>query len=257
MKDADALIGRWVAGDPAAADALYRHYHARVRRFAGKLCRNFEDADEVAQEAMVAGLEGLQAGRRPDRLTTWLMGIAKNLSRRPRRGVAMPEVALPDPRGHGARTQAVRNELEAVLRGGLDGLSAENREMLQLIHRDGLSRRTIARRMGLDIGAVHARCERAYARLRGALSRHFTTLAFRPSAVVPLGAIRKLRPAFRDAVIARHLDGLGEKAAAARLGIPTATLRARLESAYAMLKCAPTSNFDKARKAYRAESAAE
>ena len=123
--------------------------------------------------------------------------------------------------------------------------------MLDLIHRDGVSRGEIARRLKVPIETIHARCERAYAKLRKRLSRHFTTLAFRPSTTVSLGAIRKLRPAFRDAVTARHLDELGEKAAASRLGVPVATLRARLESAYPMLRCAPTSDFKAARAAYR------
>ena len=254
MKDVDDLIGRWVAGDSRAAGLIYRHYHGRIRRFGIKLGRTIEDAEELAQEALVAGLEGLRAGRRPDRLTTWLMGIAKNLSRRPRRGISMARMNLPDPGEKGARTRAVRNELDGVLRDGLAELSPGNRRMLELIHRDGVSRGEIARRMNVTIETIHARCERVYSKLRRRLSRHFTTLAFRPSATVSLDAIRKLRPAFREAVTARHLDGLDEKAAASRLGIPLATLRARLESAYPMLQCAPTSDFKAARAAYRGDA---
>ena len=251
MKNVDELIGRWVAGDSRAAGQIYQHYHGRVRRFAIKLGKTHDDADELAQEALVAGLEGLQAGRRPDRLTTWLMGITKNLSRRPKRGISMADMNLPDPKGTGARTRAVRNELDGVLHAGLEELSPGNRRMLELIHRDGVSRGEIARRLKIPIETIHARCERAYAKLRQGLSRHFTTLAFRPSTTVSLEAIRKLRPAFRDAITARHLDGLGEKAAASRLGIPVATLRARLESAYPMLRCSPISNFKAAQAAHR------
>lgn len=250
MRDVDEIIGRWVAGDARAAAELYRHYHGRVRKFAVRLNGTLEDADDVAQEALMAGLEGLQAGKRPDRLTTWLLGIAKNLSRRRRRSIPLGAPGLPEP-GSGARTRAVRNELDGVLRGGLHGLPPDRRRMLEWIHRDGMSRAEVARRLGVSIETLHARCERAYAKLRGMLSRHFTTLAFRPSTKVTLEAIRKLRPAFRDAVTARHLEGLGEKAAAARLGVPVATLKARLESAYGKLRCAPTSDFSGARKDYR------
>src|SRR6185503_844681 len=76
----DKIIAQWVAGDAAAADQLYRHYFHRVKEFIVKRGATIVDAEDVAQEALIAGLEGLKAGRKPERLTHWLLGIARHLS---------------------------------------------------------------------------------------------------------------------------------------------------------------------------------
>lgn len=249
------IIDRWVAGDPGAAEEIYRVYYRRAREFARTLGARLADAEDIAQEALIAGLEGLQAGKRPERFTRWLLGIARHMAcrRMRRRPGALPDLA--DSRREGGRTLAVRREMKDLLEQTLEQLPASQREVLELIHRQGLSRKEASERLNLPIEAVHARCERAFARLREALSRHFTTLAVRSleSREVRLVDIRALRPTFRDAVTARHLEGLSEDAAALRLGIPAATLRARLRSAYELLKVRDTADFSAAREEYRRE----
>lgn len=247
------LVARWVAGDPAAGDELYLRYRDRVRGFARRLGSGDDDADDIAQEAMIAGLEGLRGGKRPDRLTQWLMGIARHLAarRRGRRRAAELRDEELDPRGRGAATLAARREMKELLDRSLHDLPPLYREVLELHHRKNLSRREIAARLGVSMEVVHARCERAYARLREGLSRHFTTMVLSPLEPVTLERIRALRPAFREAVIAVRLEGLSESVAASRLGIPVATLRARLESAYELLKCTRDADFGEARRAYR------
>ena len=95
----------------------------------------------------------------------------------------------------------------------------------------------------------------AHGRLRAALSRHFTTvvaagLAPRP---VSLAALRALRPAFRQAISARHLPGLADRDAALSLALPEATFRVRLQSAYELLKCGPDADFSHAKAQYQSE----
>jgi len=242
----DDLIGRWVAGDSRAAGELYRLYYDRVRRFAVRLGRTAADAEDIAQEALLAGLDGLKGGKRPDRITFWLLGIARHLSyRKPRTAVSGLSKVI-DRNRLGARTQAVRREMGKLLEDSMDTLPASSREVLELHHHQNLSRKEIAERLGLSPDAVHARFERGYARLRESLSRHFTTVTLAPRPV-GLSEVEKLRPAFRDAVTARHVEGLSETEAAARLGIPVATLRARLESAYETLGCGTSGDFTPAR----------
>src|ERR1041384_6272551 len=78
----DEIIARWAAGDAAAAEELYSVYYHRVKEFIVKRGANFVDAEDIAQEALIAGLEGVRAGRKPERLTMWLFGIARHLSYR-------------------------------------------------------------------------------------------------------------------------------------------------------------------------------
>lgn len=252
----DDIVGRWAAGDPAAAEALYREYFGRVRDFIIKRGVHIVDADDIAQEAMIAGLDGLKAGRRPDRLTHWLLGIARHLSfgRRPQGSDPALE-NLVDPKRRSAGTVAVRREMDGLLARTLERMTPNDREIVDLLYRAGLSRKEISERLGLPIEAVHSRCERAHERLREALSRHFTTLAVRrlQPAPVTLQAIRALRPAFRQAITARHLQALSDRDAAHHLQIPEPTLRARLSSAYELLKCDALSDFSKAKAKYQSE----
>lgn len=252
----DDLIARWVAGDADAGEELYRRYFHRVREFIVKRGVNIVDAEDVAQEALIAGLEGLKAGRKPERLTLWLLGIARHVSYKRPFGSSDRELdEVVDPKRRSAKSMAIRREMNGLLRRELEDLSPGDRQIVDLLYRSGLSRKEIAERLDLDVEAVHTRCERAHARLREALSRHFTTVALsklEPEAVA-LEDIRALRPAFRQVIITKHLQGLNDREAAVHLQLPEATFRARLRSAYEILKCDSAADFSKAREEYEAE----
>lgn len=252
------LIGRWAAGDAAAAEALYREYYGRVKEFIIKRGAHIVDAEDIAQEAMIAGLEGLKAGSRPDRLTHWLLGIARHLSFRQKRRDSDPSLEhVVDPRRRSARTMAIRREMDGLLAQTLEGMTPNDRQIVDLLYRAELSRKEIAERLDLPIEAVRARADRAHSRLREALSRHFTTVTLtdlEPRSIT-LEDIRALRPAFRQVITARHLRGLSDRDASRELQLPEATLRVRLTSAYEMLRCDATADFSKAREQYADENA--
>ena len=254
----DEIIARWVSGDATAAEQLYRHYFNRVREFIIKRGVSMVDAEDVAQEALIAGLEGLKAGRKPERLTLWLFGIARHLSfdrQRTPSDDRLDEVV--DPKRRSARSMAIRREMDALLARALEEMTPNDREIVDLHYRAGLSRKEIADRLELQMEAVHTRCERAHSRLREALSRHFTTVVLDKleSRAVRLEDIRALRPAFRQVITAKHLKGLGDRDAALHLQLPEATYRARLGSAYEILGCEPQADFSKAREEYELEKA--
>ncbi len=252
----DDIVARWAAGDAAAAETLYREYFGRVKEFIVKRGIHFVDAEDIAQEALIAGLDGLKAGRRPDRLTHWLLGIARHLSFGRRRPGSDPDLEeVPDPKRRSAGTMAVRREMDGLLARTLERMSPNDRQIVDLLYRAGLSRKEISEKLDLPIEAVHSRCDRAHARLREALSRHFTTIALSrlEPAAITLEAIRALRPAFRQAITARHLQGLTDRDAAQTLQIPESTLRARLTSAYEMLRCDARADFSKAKSEYQSE----
>jgi DNA-directed RNA polymerase specialized sigma24 family protein len=50
----DEIIGRWAAGNPAAAEELYREYYGRVKEFIIKRGAHIVDAEDIAQEALIA-----------------------------------------------------------------------------------------------------------------------------------------------------------------------------------------------------------
>jgi RNA polymerase sigma-70 factor (ECF subfamily) len=231
----DEIIARWVAGDAGAAEQLYRHYFHRVREFVIKRGANIVDAEDVAQEALIAGLEGLKAGRKPERLTHWLLGIARHISFDRERTASDDQLdEIVDPKRRSAKSMVIRREMDALLARALEDMTPNDRQIVDLHYRVGLSRKEIADRLEVSMDTVHTRCERAHARLREALSRHFTTVVLDKleTRAVRLEDIRALRPAFRQVIIARHLKGLSDRDAAVFLQLPEATYRARLGSAY-------------------------
>ena len=247
------LVHRWVAGDPDAGEALYLGYFHRVRAFIASRGAKDADAEELAQAALVAGLEGLRGGARPGELTGWIMGIAKHLQAK-RTRLQLRDLEAVDPRQGSAPSRVIRREMDDVLAATLQSLPEVDRQALELAHRGGLSRKEIAERLDVDLRALHSRMQRAEDKLRDALSRHFTTLALRAieRPEVSLEHVDGLRPIFREPVLLRHFEGLPEEAAARRLGVPVATLRARLRSAYELLGDDDAPDFSKAVEAWRA-----
>ncbi len=246
------LVQRWAAGDAEAGEALYRGYFARVREFLAGRGVKEADAEDIAQEALIAGLDGLREGAMPRQLTGWIMGIARHLQAR-RTRLLLRDLETADPRQRSAQSRVIRREMHDVLHSTLKSLSAADRQVLDLAHRGGLSRKEIAEKLKLDVDAVQSRMARAEERLREALSRHFTTLAVgtMEGRTVLLEAILALRPMFREPVILRRLEELPEELAARRLGVPVPTLRARLHSAYELLGVDEASDFSKAREEHR------
>ena len=91
-------VDRCAAGDVNAAAQIYRDYYARVKGFLRKRGEGAEDAEDVAQDALLAGLEGLKKGQQPVQLTRWLMGIARHkLARRMRPTKPIPDLREPHP----------------------------------------------------------------------------------------------------------------------------------------------------------------
>jgi RNA polymerase sigma-70 factor (ECF subfamily) len=250
------LITRCLSGDAAAADELCRLYLGRIREYAVSRGATLNDADDIAQETLIAALARFKEGLRPQRLTWWLLGIARNLHRNLRRspGKKLDEQALFEDGGRGARTVAMRKELNELLLRSIDSLPEGDRELLTMLHRQGLDRKAVAERLGLELRTLHARCERAHARLRESVGEHFTTVArrrMRPAGVT-LEAVLRLRPAARQVVMVRHLQGKSDAEAMRTLALPEPTYRARLKAAYEALGCDGDTDFGAARKEHQA-----
>lgn len=249
------IMDRWIAGDASAGEALYREYFGRLEAYLRARGLKGPDAEDAAQEALVRGLQGLKHGSRPDDLTGWLKGIARHVASNQTRLVLSDRLDAGAAPARSARTQAIRAEMSDLLERSIGDLSPADREVVELAHHGNLSRKEIADKLDLPLPAVHSRFARAEQRLRGALEKHFTTVALknlRP-ANPTADDVRRLRPLFRDAVVKRHLEDLPEAKAAGVLGIPVATLRARLQSAYELLGYREAPDFREARRDWAAQ----
>jgi RNA polymerase sigma-70 factor (ECF subfamily) len=198
------------AGSGEALEALLQRHEARLYRFARRLCRHREDAEDVLQDSLLAAARGLPRFRGASSVSTWLYTIARSFCiKKRRRSVFAPlEVSLETEaservRGlaHPARPpdEALEaSRLEAALERAIAALDRPYREVLLLRDVEGLSAAEVARVTGLSVAAVKTRLHRARGRLREALA----------PLVAPRGAPAAARPC-PDIVrlFSRHLEG--------------------------------------------------
>ena len=169
--------GRPVPPAASEADQIVRDVEAmreRLLYFAARRLRSFADAEDAAQETIRRAIEALQAGRieKPASLASFLFQTALHVCQRRYRsagreakalrrfGASSPESAPDDPLG-----ALLSEERRAAVRGALERLDAEDREVLTLTYGDSLPSGDIARRLGTTEGNVRVRRHRALGRL--------------------------------------------------------------------------------------------
>ena len=180
---ADAeLLEEARAGSGPALETLLERHEARLYRFARRLCRQREDAEDVLQESLLAAARGLPRFRGGSSIGTWLYTIARSFCiKKRRRSVFAPvEVSLDTDASAaaGGVTDPSRrpdealeaSRLQAALEREIARLDRPYREVLLLRDVEGLSSAEVARVTGLSVAAVKTRLHRARARLRTALA---------------------------------------------------------------------------------------
>ena len=170
-EDSD-LVAQVAAGDIGAPMAeLYRRYSGRIYRFGLNLLGDAGLADELVQECFVrlwrtAGRFDLSRGTVAAYMFVMGRSIAADLRKRPssRPLMLVDEAQIP------AQPDGVDQILETLMmRDALDSLSAAHREVLILVHAEGLTQSQIAERLGLPLGTVKTRMYHGLRALRAAL----------------------------------------------------------------------------------------
>lgn len=170
-------------GDRDALDTLLRRHHDRIFVLCRRLCRDRGDAEDAAQNALIAIVRGLPRFDHDAAFTTWSYRVATNacldeLRRRGRRPMPM-EPPEDDGTAHGIAPRAiggtdpgdvaVADERRGVLQQALDQLPDEFR--LPVVLRDvaDLDYAEIAEQLGLPPGTVRSRIARGRAKLAALL----------------------------------------------------------------------------------------
>ena len=170
------------SGSREALEALLVRHEARLYRFARRLCRHREDAEDVLQESLLAAARGLGGFRGASSIGTWLYTIARSFCiKKRRRSVFAPvEVSLETQASLAVRGLAdparrpdealEASRLEAALERAIAALDRPYREVLLLRDVEGLSAAEVAEVTGLSVPAVKTRLHRARGRVREALA---------------------------------------------------------------------------------------
>lgn len=169
--DTDAmLVSRALAGSDAAFSRLVERHQAAVRGFLRRLLGGgWAEADDVAQEAFLAGWSSLRSLREPTGVRAWLCGIAwrkaQDRIRVSRRSAARDSLWLETvdtPPG-------VSPEDRLALAGAMADLPPAVRACVALCLADGWSHGEAALALGLPLGTVKSHVNRGRARLLKAL----------------------------------------------------------------------------------------
>jgi RNA polymerase sigma-70 factor (ECF subfamily) len=174
----DDLVEQTLRGDRSAFQQLTLRYFRPVGAFILKRVERPDLVEDLLQETFLEAYQALKSGRRPERFSSWLFGIAHNRCgkwlRRKRPVLFDPKQA--EDQMAAPSEQALREEIEeqehrlAHLQAHLEKLPHETRQMLDWKHRDGKTCAEIAAATGKPVGTVKSLLARTYQCLREALA---------------------------------------------------------------------------------------
>ena len=158
----EVLIGRIANGDRLAMQVLFARHHVRVFRFVVRLVRNETTAEDLISEVFLDVWR--QAGRFEGRsaVTTWLLSIARfkalsALRRRPDEELDEETAgAIEDP-SDDPEVALEKKDKSAIIRKCLTGLSAEHREVIDLVYYHEKSVEEVAEIVGIPENTVKTR----------------------------------------------------------------------------------------------------
>jgi len=165
----EVLIGRIANGDRLAMQVLYARHHVRVFRFVVRLVRDEATAEDLISEVFLDVWR--QAGRFEGRsaVSTWMLAIARfkalsALRRRPDQELDEETAgAIEDPSDDPAAALEKKDK-STMLRKCLTGLSAEHREIIDLVYYHEKSVEEVDEIVGIPENTVKTRM--FYARKR-------------------------------------------------------------------------------------------
>ena len=183
----EALVSAAKNGNPRAFEVLVERHQQRMLAFAQRYTRVREDAEDVVQLTFQKAFIHLNKFQGKSSFSTWLTRIAINealmLLRRSHAlreipvddssnyGVAMSALEIPDA-SPDPETNYLRQERVEILSKTLGNLRPGQRLAIALRELAEVSTEETARRMGLSVAAVKARCFHARRKLREKLSRY-------------------------------------------------------------------------------------
>ena len=177
--DSDALlVERAVAGDKKAFELLVIKYHRRIQRLIGRMVRDADLVEDIAQDTFIRAYRALAQFRGDAQFYTWLYRIAINTAKKAlmdlKRNPTVSENSFKS--DDDDETSPVENELTSsetpdavlaskeiaqIINTALEALPEELRMAITLREIEGLSYEEISETMNCPIGTVRSRIFRA------------------------------------------------------------------------------------------------
>ena len=158
----EALIARIASGDRLAMQVLFARHHVRIYRFVLRLVRDQSKAEDLISEVF------LDVWRQADRfegrstVSTWLLAIARfkalsALRRKPEEGLDEDAALEIEDLADNPEVTLEKKDRSAVIRKCLMGLSAEHREIIDLVYYHEKSVQEVAKIVGIPENTVKTR----------------------------------------------------------------------------------------------------
>lgn len=173
------LVERTVAGDQRAYELLVIKYQRRIQRLIGRMVRDVDLVEDIAQETFIRAYRALHQFRGDAQFYTWLYRIAVNTAKKAlmdmKRDPTVSEASWrsvddddeTSRRGNEPTADETpesvlaAKEIGAVVNAAMDALPPDLREAVILREIEGLSYEEIAVAMNCPIGTVRSRIFRA------------------------------------------------------------------------------------------------
>jgi RNA polymerase sigma-70 factor (ECF subfamily) len=182
MSDADAdalLVERVKLGDMRAFEMLVVKYQRRIERLIGRMVRDADLVQDIAQESFIRAYRALPQFRGESAFYTWLYRIAVNTAKKALVDLRRDPLILESSMRGGddnEETSRAENELSdgetpeallaskeiaAAVNAAIEALSEDLRQAITLREIEGLSYEEISEIMNCPIGTVRSRIFRA------------------------------------------------------------------------------------------------
>lgn len=169
------LLERWRSGDTVSGEALFERYYDMVERFfLNKVASGVQD---LVQETFMRCVESRERIRDNDRFRMYMFGIAYNVLTayvreryRSDRAIDLSEVSLCDV-APGPSSLVARRREHRLLIEALRSIPVDDQVVLELHYWEQLTTSEMAEVIGLPIGTVRGRLQRARSRLEAVMQR--------------------------------------------------------------------------------------
>ncbi len=173
------LVARAVAGDQSAFELLVIKYQRRVERLIGRMVRDVDLVEDIAQETFLRAYRALHQFRGDAQFYTWLYRIAVNTAKmfllELKRDRSITEASMPvrDDENETFYTRhepttdetpesvMAAKEIATAVNAALEALPPDLKQAITLREMDGMSYEDIAALMNCPMGTVRSRIFRA------------------------------------------------------------------------------------------------
>jgi RNA polymerase sigma-70 factor (ECF subfamily) len=173
------LVERAVAGDPRAFELLVIKYQRRIERLIGRMVRDVDLVEDIAQETFIRAWRALHQFRGDAQFYTWLYRIAVNTAKKALMDLKRHPTASGGVSSSGddedetyhreneqttqetPETELAAREIAQAVNAAMEALPDDLRQAVTLREIEGLSYEEIAEVMACPIGTVRSRIFRA------------------------------------------------------------------------------------------------